>query len=228
MVSGGGHDWFGICCFLLCCGYQLHENNHFFLQSFSRIYHFADCLHEEMSLYFASSLDIISLTMPTPDDQAVNAVMGDQGEVDTPDPMSLDDQIALRDAVENDIIAVSSLTHSCVLQISFIAVAALGCGLLSRPSVAAMVISIIYLSFSFDRSQIQALTPPRLMMGACSRSLTSVPRDSTMGSTHTLRTLILVLDLMTFQRQHRSPQGRCGTWPPLNRPVALLTKPGSS
>ena len=61
-----------------------------------------------MSLYFASSLDIISLTMPTPDDEAVNAVIGDHGEVDTPDPMSLDVQITLRDAVENDIIAVSS------------------------------------------------------------------------------------------------------------------------
>ena len=65
-----------------------------------------------MSLYFASSLDIISLTMPTPDDEAVNAVMGDQGEIDTPDPMSLGDQIDLRDAMEDDIIAVSSLTYT--------------------------------------------------------------------------------------------------------------------
>ena len=112
MVSGGNHNWFGICCSSLRCGCQLHDNNHLSLHSFSRIYHLADCLHEEMSLYFASSLDIISLTMPTPDDEAVNAVMGDQGEVDTPDPMSLGDQIALRDAVEDDIIAVSSLTHT--------------------------------------------------------------------------------------------------------------------
>ena len=60
-----------------------------------------------MSLYFASSLDIISLAMPTPDDEAVAAVMGDQEEINTPDPMSLGDQLALRDAEEDDMIAVS-------------------------------------------------------------------------------------------------------------------------
>ena len=64
----------------------------------------ADCLHEEMSLYFASSIDLISLAMPTPteDDEAVDAMMGDQDEVNAPDPMNLGDQLALRDAVHLD------------------------------------------------------------------------------------------------------------------------------
>ena len=66
-----------------------------------------DCLHGEMSLYFASSLDIITLTMLTPDDEAIAAVMEDQEETDTPDPMGLGDQIALRDAKEDDVIVVS-------------------------------------------------------------------------------------------------------------------------
>ena len=60
-----------------------------------------------MSLYFASSLDIISLAMPTPDNEAVAAVMGDQEEINTPDPMSLGDELAIRDAEEDDMIAVS-------------------------------------------------------------------------------------------------------------------------
>ena len=64
--------------------------------------------------------------MPTPneDDEAVNAVMGDQDDVSTLDPMSLGDQLALRDAEADDKIAVSS----CVSSALFIAVAAHGCG----------------------------------------------------------------------------------------------------
>ena len=34
-------------------------------------------------------------------------MMGDQEEINTPDPMSLGDQLALRDAEEDDMIAVS-------------------------------------------------------------------------------------------------------------------------
>ena len=173
-----------------------------------------------MSLYFASSLDIISLTMPTPDDEAIAAVMGDQDEIDTPDPMSLGDQIALCDAVEDDMIAVSVVL--CLLNLVH-RDRGLGCGLLLRPSVAAMTVSMICL-FSFDRSQIQTLIPLLLMMGPYSQSRNSVPRGSTTGFIRTRRTLTLVLDLTTSQRQHRSLQGRCGTWPLHSRPVALPTK----
>ena len=66
-----------------------------------------------MSLYFASSLDILTLTMPTPDDEAIAAVMEDLEETDTPDPVGLGDQTALRDAEEDDVIVVSV---SCVLR----------------------------------------------------------------------------------------------------------------
>ena len=177
MVSGGEHNWFGICCFSLCCGCRLHNNNHFSLQSFHAFTTLLTACMKKMSLYFASSLDIISLTMPTPDDEAVNAVMGDQGEIDTPDPMSLGDQIDLRDAMEDDIIAVSSLTYTLASfkprpSRSRLLVAVFCRGLLLR----AMAVSIICLSFSFDRSQIQTLTPLLLMMGAYSGSPTLVPR----------------------------------------------------
>ena len=79
-----------------------------------------------MSLYFASSIDFVSLAMPTPteDDEAIDAVMGDRGEINTPDPMHLGDQLALRDAEEGDVIMVSA----CVSHALFIAIADHGCG----------------------------------------------------------------------------------------------------
>ena len=90
----------------------------------------ADCLHEEMSLYFASSIDFISLAMSTPteDDEALAAVMGDQDEVNNPDPTNLGDQLALRDAEEDDMIAVSVVCVSSRSSRSRLLVAVLCCG----------------------------------------------------------------------------------------------------
>ena len=63
-----------------------------------------------MSLYFASPIDFMALAMPNPneDDKAVEAVMRNQDEGSNMDPMSLGDQLALRDADADDQIVVSS------------------------------------------------------------------------------------------------------------------------
>ena len=125
LVSGGSTTGCSLL-FSRCIGVYGYTLLTTSLLSFACILPLADCLNEEMSLYFASSIDFISLAMPTlnKDDEAVDAVMGDQDEVTTLDPMSLGDQLALRDAEAGDKIVVSN----CVSSALFLAVAAHGCG----------------------------------------------------------------------------------------------------